>query len=128
MKILAVAGFLALAHTAHAQATPAKDSRDCVARMAAASQGGPTTIIESAKLQPGNPMPGLPAGEPSRFVVSVLVDEAGHADTTAIQLPQELDSFSANAIRTVLPNWRFVPAQVGTCPVKQVVKLTFQRK
>lgn len=127
MKILAAVIFLALANGANAQ-TSAKDSRDCVARMAAATIGGPTTTIESVKLQPGNRMPGLPPGEPNRFVVSVLVDTAGRADTAAIQFPPELDSFSANAIRTVLPGWRFVPAQVGACPIKQVLKLTFQRK
>lgn len=127
MKILAAVIFLALSSGANAQ-TGAKDSRDCVARMAAATIGGPTTTIESVKIQPGNRMPGLPPGEPSRFVVSVLVDTAGRADTTVIQLPPELDAFSANAIRTVLPSWSFVPAHVGSCPIKQVVKLTFSRK
>jgi hypothetical protein len=126
MKSLALVCFLGFSFTAQAQ-TP-----DCVARMAASDGGrtptGRSTTIESVKLQPGNQMPGLPAGEPSRFVVSVLVDTLGRADSTTIQLPAGLDSFSVNAIRNVLPTWRFIPAQLGKCPVKQVLKLTFTRK
>jgi hypothetical protein len=129
MKFLIAVCFLVcgLSHRTYAQA-----SRDCVARMAASEGGrtstGRSTIIEAAKLQPESQMPGLPAGEPSRFVVSVVVDTVGRADSTTIQLPVELDAFSANAIRTVVPTWRFVPARIGACPVKQVVKLTFTRK
>ena len=126
MKFLALVCFLGFSLTAQAQAP------DCVARMAASDGGrtptGRSTIVESAKLQPDNRMPGLPAGEPNRFIVSVLVDTVGRADSTTIQLPVELDTFSANAIRNVLPTWRFVPARIGVCPVKQVLKLTFTRK
>jgi hypothetical protein len=130
MKFPTVLGFIALAvlsNTARAQTTTTRPA-DCVARMAAASTGGKTTTIESVKVPSGNPMPGLAAGEPAKFFVSVLVDAAGRADSTTIQLPAELDSYSANSIRSVLPSWRFVPAQVGSCPVPQVVKLTFSRK
>jgi hypothetical protein len=96
--------------------------------MAAAGTGGRTTTIESVKVPAGNPMPALAAGEPAKFFVSVLVDASGRPDSTTIQLPAELDSYSANSIRNVLPGWRFVPAQVGSCPVPQVVKLSFTRK
>jgi len=126
MKFLALVCFLGFSFTAQAQAP------DCIARMAAAegdrTSTGRSTTIESVKLQPGNQMPGLPAGEPNRFVVSVLVDTLGRADSTTIQLPAGLDSFSVKAIRNVLPTWRFIPAQLGKCPVKQVLKLTFTRK
>jgi hypothetical protein len=73
-------------------------------------------------------MPRLPAGEPQTFDVFVLVDTTGRADSTTIRLPAGLDEYSANAIRNVLPGWRFVPAMVGACPVRQVVKLTFSRQ
>ncbi len=140
MKILTVVCFLAcggLSRPAHGQATSMEVKKgrgiaptasiDCVARMAALPGRG-TTTIDAARLQPGNRMPGLPPGEPSRFVVSVVVDTVGRADSTTIQLPAGLDSFSVNAIRTVLPAWRFIPARLGGCPVKQVVRLTFLRK
>lgn len=73
-------------------------------------------------------MPQLAAGEPAKFQVSVLIDTTGRADSTTIQLPAGLDEFSSNSIRKVLPDWRFIPATVGTCPVRQVLKLTFLRK
>jgi hypothetical protein len=125
---LGLIAFAALSHTARAQGTSARTPADCVSRAAAGEAGGKTTTIESVKVPAGNPMPGLGAGEPSKFVVSVLVDTAGRPDSTTIQLPAGLDDYSANAIRNVLPGWHFVPAQVGACPVKQVVKLTFSRK
>jgi hypothetical protein len=117
---------VALSRPAHAQAAR-RDSADCVARLAA-SEGGKTTAIDAARLLADNKMPGLPRGEPSRFVVSVVVDALGRADSTTIQLPSELDSYSANVIRAVVPGWRFSPARIGTCPVRQVVRLTLQRQ
>jgi hypothetical protein len=99
---------------------------DCVARAAAISGGG-TTTLESAKLQPGNPMPALPVREPRRFVVSVVVDTVGRAQPATLEVPLGLDSATIAAVRAVLPAWRFSPARVGTCPVKQVVRLTFSR-
>ena len=131
MRFPTVIGFIALAAlspSAQAQTTSARNSPDCVTRAAAAGSGGKTTTIESVKVPAGNPMPGLAAGEPNKFFVSVLVDITGRPDSTTIQLPAELDSYSANSIRSVLPAWRFIPAQVGACPVPQVVKLTFTRK
>ena len=125
MKFFALVCFLGLSLTAQAQ------TRDCVASMAASDGGrtstGRSTTIESVKLQPDNRMPGLPKGEPSQFVVSVVVDTVGRADSTTIQLPAGLDSFSENAIRNVLPGWRFIPAHVGACPVRQALRMTFTR-
>ena len=111
MKFLALVCFLGFSLTAQAQ------SRDCVARMAS-SEGGRT----------GNRMPGLVRGEPTQFVVSVVVDTVGRADSTTIQFPPDLDAFAVNAIRNAIPGWRFVPARLGGCPVKQVVRLNFTRK
>jgi len=126
MKSLALVCFLGFSLTAQAQA------RDCVASVAASEGGrtstGRSTIIEAVKLQPDNRMPGLPKGEPSQFVVSVDVDTLGRADSTTIQFPPDLDAFAVNAIRNVLPGWRFIPARLGGCPVKQVVRLSFTRK
>ena len=131
MKYLTVMSFLVyggFSLPAHSQATPRTASLDCVDRMAAVEGNRSSTTIDVVKLQPGNRMPGLPPGEPSRFVVSVVVDTVGRADSTTIQLPAGLDSFSVNAIRSVLPAWRFIPAHLGGCAVKQVVRLTFSRK
>ncbi len=97
---------------------------DCIARMAN-TPGRGTSTIESAKLLPGNPMPGFLPSTPRRIVISVVVDTAGRADPATLQVPAELDTAGINGLRTVLPAWRFVPARVSGCPVKQVVKVTF---
>jgi hypothetical protein len=59
---------------------------------------------------------------------AVGLEAVGRADSTTIQLPAGLDYLSVNAIRSVLPAWRFIPAYLGGCAVKQVVRLTFSRK
>jgi len=126
MKFLALICFLGFSLTAQGQ------GRDCVARVAASDGGrtstGRSTIIEPARLQADNRMPGLVMGEPKQFVVSVEVDSLGRADSTTIQLPANLDAFASNAIRNAVPGWRFVPAKLAGCPVKQVVRLSFTRK
>lgn len=99
---------------------------DCIARMAD-TPGRGTSTIEAARLLPGNPMPGFLPSAPRRIVISVVVDTAGRADPTTLQVPAELDSAGVNGIRTVLPAWRFTPARVSGCPVKQVVRVTFSR-
>src|SRR5689334_6500373 len=122
MKSLALICFLGFSLSAQAQA------RDCVSRVASSDGGrtstGRSTVIEPARLQPDNKMPGLVMGEPKQFVVSVEVDSLGRADSTTIHLPADLDAFASNAIRNVVPAWRFVPAKLGGCPVKQVVRLS----
>jgi membrane protein required for beta-lactamase induction len=42
-------------------------------------------------------------------------------------IAMNLDAATIGAVRDVLPAWRFSPARVGACPVKQVVRLTFSR-
>ena len=131
MKFLTVVCFLVFAGIslpARSHAAPRAAALDCVDRMAHVEGNRASTMIDVVKLEPGNRMPGLPPGEPSRFIVSVVVDTVGRADSTTIQLPAGLDSVSVNAIRNVLPAWRFIPAHLGGCAVKQVVRLTFSRK
>ncbi len=99
---------------------------DCISRMANTAGRG-TSTIESAKLLPGNPMSGFLPSAPRRIVISVVVDTAGRADPATLQVPAELDTAGINGLRTVLPLWRFVPARVSGCPVKQVVTVTFTR-
>ena len=99
---------------------------DCISRMANTSGRG-TSTIETAKLLPGNPMSGFLPSAPRRIVISVVVDTAGRADVATLQVPAELDTAGVNGLRTVLPLWRFVPARVSGCPVRQVVKVTFTR-
>jgi hypothetical protein len=101
-------------------------SLDCVARMAAVPGNG-TTTIDAARLLPGTPMPALAAGEPHSFAVSVVVDTLGRADPATLVAPAGLDPATVDAVRTVLPAWRFSPARLSGCPIKQVVRLTFSR-
>ena len=102
----------------------AEGGGDCISRMAN-TPGRGTSTIESAKLLPGNPMSGFLPSAPRRIVISVVVDTAGRADPATLQVPAELDTAGINGLRAVLPLWRFVPARVSGCPVKQVVKVTF---
>lgn len=115
-------------HSVPVASSPIAPTRtpDCAARMAAVPGGG-TTTIDAARLQPGNPMPVLPAGEPRSFAVSVVVDTLGRADPATLVAPAGVDSATIEAVRTVLPAWRFSPARLSGCPVKQVVRLTFTR-
>lgn len=99
---------------------------DCLARMAQVPGRG-TSTIEPAKLQSSNPMPAFLPGGLRQFVASVVVDTAGRADPATVKGPAELDSTAVNAIRTVIPEWRFSPARVAGCAVKQVVRMTFTR-
>jgi hypothetical protein len=124
----ALIALAALSNSARAQGTSAKSSSGCVERAAAAMSDPRTTPIESVKLPAGNPMPPLAAGEPAKFEVFVVVDTSGRADSATIRLPAGLDDYSSNSIRKVLPGWRFIPAMVGSCPVRQELKLTFSRK
>lgn len=101
-------------------------SLDCVSRRAADSRNG-TTMFDAAKLESGIPGAALPIREPHRFTVSIVVDTVGHADPATLQVPEDVDSGTADVLRTVLPAWRFSPARLGGCPVKQVVRLTFSR-
>jgi quercetin dioxygenase-like cupin family protein len=111
------------APSAPAYIAPAGGS-DCISRMAN-TPGRGTSMIETAKLLPGNPMSGFLPSAPRRIVISVVVDSAGRADPATLQVPAELDTAGINGLRTVLPSWRFVPARVSGCAVKQVVRITF---
>lgn len=99
---------------------------DCLARMAAVPGRG-TSTIEPARLQSSNPMPAFQPGGLRQFVASVVVDTTGRAEPATVKGPAELDSTAVNAIRTVISEWRFSPARVAGCPVKQVVRMTFTR-
>ncbi|HVF40235.1 MAG TPA: hypothetical protein VM939_10070 [Gemmatimonadaceae bacterium] len=99
---------------------------DCLARMAKVPGRG-TSTIEPARLRSSTPMPAFLPGGLRQFVASVVVDTAGRADPATVKGPAELDSTAVNAIRAVIPEWRFSPARVAGCPVKQVVRMTFTR-
>lgn len=134
MRLLTVVCFLAcggLSHPAHAQAAPGAASSstaslDCAERMAAIPGNGSTTIV-TAGLRPGNTMPALPAGEPRRFTVFIVVDTVGRGDPATLEVPAGLDSATVDAVRIVLPAWHFSPARLSGCPIKQLVRLTFSR-
>jgi hypothetical protein len=101
-------------------------SLDCAARMAAVPGGG-TSTIDAVRLEPGNRMPNLPLTEPRTFPVSILVDTIGRADPATLKVPDGVDAATVDVLRTVLAEWRFSPARLSGCPVKQVVRLTFTR-
>jgi beta-alanine degradation protein BauB len=99
---------------------------DCLARMAQVPGRG-TSTIQPARLQSSTPMPAFLPGGLRQFVASVVVDTTGRAEPATVKGPAELDSTAVNAIRAVIPEWRFSPARVAGCPVKQVVRMTFTR-
>ena len=109
-----------------AQSVARGTGQDCISRVAA-TPGGGTSKIETVRLLPGNPMPGIQPAAPRRFAITVVVDTLGRADPATLQAPADLDSTSIKTIQSVLPGWRFSPARVSGCLVKQVTRVTFTR-
>lgn len=79
---------------------------------------------------PGNPKPRYPTRMVSRsiesnFDVTFVVDTTGTVDRTTVELPASVLQDFASAVREVLFDWRFVPAELGGRRVRQRVLQPF---
>ena len=84
-----------------------RQTLDCAERMAAVPRNR-SSDSSTVKLQPGNTMPVLPAVEPRRFTVSVVVDTVGRAEPATLKAPADPRlSATVEAMRTVLAVWHF---------------------
>jgi protein TonB len=79
---------------------------------------------------PGNPKPRYPGRMVNRsietnFNVTFVVDTTGTVDRATVELPPSVLQEFASAVREVLFDWRFVPAELGGRRVRQRVLQPF---
>ena len=79
---------------------------------------------------PGSPSPRYPdilksAGVEGEVVVAFVVDTTGRADINSLKILKSTHELFAAAVRTALPQMRFLPAEVGGKKVKQLVQQPF---
>lgn len=59
------------------------------------------------------------------MVVSFVVDTTGRAEASSIQILRTTNDLFGAAVRTALPNMRFLPAEAGGKKVRQKVQQPF---
>ncbi len=59
------------------------------------------------------------------MLVQFVVDTAGLADMRSLQVLRATDAQFARAVADVIPQYRFYPAQLGSCKVKMYVRMPF---
>jgi protein TonB len=85
-------------------------------------------VEKPALAREGNPNPRYPSMlESSRVEGSVLaqfvVDTSGRADMSTFKILQASNELFGSSLKSVLPSWRFYPAEAGGHKVKQIVQL-----
>lgn len=92
---------------------------------------------ESAVPKISNPSPHYPVrdtmrldlgapGTPEKVTAQYVVDATGRVDMKTLRFPSDYVQHAfREEIRRVLPSWRFTPARVGGCPVRQLVQQPF---
>jgi TonB family protein len=77
----------------------------------------PSTLSDRGALpRPENPKPEYPAEMARRFVgaeftVSFIVDTTGTVDLATVDIPSDVHTLFAHAVRQALKRWRFYPAE-----------------
>jgi TonB family protein len=66
-----------------------------------------------------------PSGVHGRVVVRAVIDESGRLEPASISLVTSSSSAFERAVREVLPQLRFRPAQAGNQPVPALIELRF---
>ena len=66
-----------------------------------------------------------PSGVHGRVVVRAVIDEGGRLEPASISLVTSSSSAFERAVREVLPQMRFRPAQTGNQPVPALIELRF---
>jgi hypothetical protein len=60
--------------------------------------------------------------------VDVVVDTLGRADMKTFKVIEVSNTWYADNLKTVLPSWRFTPAQLAGCKVRRVYKFSATAK
>ena len=79
----------------------------------------------------GNPAPRYPdmlrsANVEGEVLAQFVVDTTGRADMSTFKVLKSSHDLFTNAVRAVLPQMRFYPAEIGGRKVKQLVQMPFQ--
>jgi protein TonB len=59
-------------------------------------------------------------------LVQFVVDTSGHADTTTFKVLKTNHAMFTTAVRQVLPDLTFTPAEIAGRKVRQLVQMPFQ--
>lgn len=78
----------------------------------------------------GGPFPRYPGtlrqkGIEGEARVDFVVDVTGRADPSTLRVVSYTHIDFANAVTDVVPKMKFIPARVGSCPVRMHVELPF---
>jgi protein TonB len=80
-----------------------------------------------------NPKPKYPSilestGQSGEVLIQFVVDTTGKIDMNTVKVLKASNDLFASAVKAVLPQWRFLPAEAGGRKVKQLAQLplTFQ--
>jgi protein TonB len=81
--------------------------------------------------RPGNPAPRYPAelraaGIQGEVVAQFVVNREGAAEVESFKVLKASDPQFVDAVKAVLPQMRFYPAQVDGQPVKQLTQMSFE--
>ena len=99
--------------------------------------GGPATgpvdqryVDRAPRLLPGSPEPHFPEAlrarnQTGRVVVQFIVDTLGRAEQRDVKIVEASDPAFADAVRSVLPRYRFTPGEAGGRKVRTMVQLPF---
>jgi len=99
----------------------------CAEKLAERQAGEEFKIDKIARLLRAEPSPNVPPGSaPGRFVLGVVVDTNGRAETTTVRVASGSDSAMVASVLAVLPRWEFTPAIVDGCKVRQNVELLIE--
>jgi len=87
-------------------------------------------VDKPAVADPDNPAPRYPellrtAGVEGTVLAQFVVDTAGHAMLDTFKVLKSTHDLFTQSVRTVLPNMRFSPAEIGGRKVKQLVQMPF---
>ena len=87
-------------------------------------------VEKPAMARAGNPSPVYPAllresGTNGEVLAQFVVDRSGRAEIRTLKVLRASHGDFVKAVRDVLPQMRFHPAELGGCTVKQLVQLPF---
>lgn len=90
-------------------------------------------VEKPAQAASGNPSPRYPeilksSGVEGKVMAQFVVLETGRADMDTFKVLSSDNELFSNSVRAVLPQMRFLPAEIGGHKVRQLVQLPFEFK